>query len=174
MKVIATRTRTFISCVIAISALALILALPLFGCSNDANSEKVTIDGKEMSFKELEDAIEGNQPAMCSEYIGKEISATGKVAEVHGPDSVLYGDQESPIISHQCDKGYVQIGDREMRIIVELTDESAEIASTLKKGDEVSVSGVVSGLNRNGGISYAHILSYSGKPNGRIESSASK
>lgn len=174
MRQITQKTERLIPYVLLISILAFLLVVPLSGCSNNSNSGKVMIDGKEMSYGELETAIEGNQPSVCKEYIGKEISATGKVIKVSGPDSLLYGDESNPVISRRCDKGYVELGTNTMVIVVELTDELAEIASTLKKGDEIAVSGKASGFNRNGGISYAHILSSGGQPNGTIKSSASK
>ena len=156
--------------------LASVLALSplLFGCSGNststnssggtsaasesAHSGTVTAGGKEMSFDEFKNVIQGNELALRNDYIGKEISATSEVLSVSGPESVHFDLGTDKGYSHKSDKGFVEVGTDKMRLIVELTDETVGLASSLAPGDTVSVSGEFTGVDDSGYITKACIL----------------
>lgn len=142
-----------IGIIAAIAALVLCLA----GCSSSSKGY-VEINDEHIGLDKLPQLIEENPLSVQDEYIGKEITVVAPYDSYYGPVSGgIIGANGG--VQSTFPYGEVILGNENYKYRIQLTEETRDLAASLKKGDIVKASGVFSGYSETGDV---YLATYDG------------
>lgn len=157
------RILTWIGVLATVAALTICLA----GCSQ---SEYVEVNNEKMGINELSEKIQGNELSVQNDLVDKEITVVAKLRSVESPGSTSVDTSGNSSYSVNCPNGYLILGELPTLYYVQLTDETKELATSLKKGETIKASGIFSGFEDMGKVVNVKLLSFkNGKPDNSVQ-----
>ncbi|MEE6159239.1 hypothetical protein VXJ24_08685 [Olsenella sp. YH-ols2221] len=133
------------------TSFSLIGLLGLTSCDG-ASQSYVKINGEELSLDKLGEIIKDNELTARKDYVGKDIEVCAPLVSVSSPGNISVELDSSSYYSHDCPYGWVSIGTKTTRYLVELEESDVEIAAGFADGDTIRATGVFSGFNALGYI----------------------